>query len=70
LKALSDMDLRSIAHKCSTASGRQLWYFVDFAVIAKQRKRGSAVLNAMRWMLKDDRPGQYTFEALMQVDIV
>jgi hypothetical protein len=39
-------------------------------VIAEQRKRGSAVLNAMRWMLKDDMPGQYTFEALMQVDIV
>jgi hypothetical protein len=57
LKALSDADLRIIAQKCSTASGRQLWYFADFAVIATQRKRGSAVLNAMRWMLKDDKPG-------------
>jgi hypothetical protein len=27
-------------------------------------------LNAMRWMLKDDKPGQYTFEALMELDIV
>jgi hypothetical protein len=24
----------------------------------------------MRWMLKDDKPGQYTFEALMELDIV
>jgi hypothetical protein len=47
LKA-SDADLRIIAQKYSTASGRQLWYFVDFAMIAEQRKRGSAVLNAMR----------------------
>ena len=39
-------------------------------MIAKQKKRGSAVLNAMRWMLKDDKPRQYTFEALMEVDIV
>jgi hypothetical protein len=70
LKALSDADLRIIAQKCSTTSGRQLWYFADFAVIAEQRKRGSTVLNAMRWMLKDDRPGQYTFEALMEVDII
>jgi hypothetical protein len=38
LKALSDADLRIIAQKCSTASGRQLWYFADFAVIAEQRK--------------------------------
>jgi hypothetical protein len=38
LKALSDADLRIIAQKCSTASGRQLWYFADFTVIAKQRK--------------------------------
>jgi hypothetical protein len=70
LKALSDVDLRIITQKYSTASGRQLWYFIDFAVIAEQRKRGSAVLNAMRWMLKDDKPGQYTFEALMELDIV
>jgi hypothetical protein len=70
LKALSDADLRIIAQKCSTASGRHLWYFADFAVIAEQKKRGSVVLNAMRWMLKDDRLGQYTFEALMEVDIV
>jgi hypothetical protein len=70
LKALSDADLRIIAQKCSTVSGRQLWYFTDFAVIAEQRKQGSAVLNAMRWMLKDDKPGQYTFEALMELDIV
>jgi hypothetical protein len=70
LKALSDADLRIIAQKCSTTSGRQLWYFVDFAMIAEQRKRGSIVLNAMQWMLKDDKPGQYTFEALMELDIV
>jgi hypothetical protein len=70
LKALSDADLRIIAQKCSIASGRQLWYFADFAVIAEQRKRGSAVLNAMRWMLKDDKPRQYTFEALMELDII
>jgi hypothetical protein len=57
LKALSDADLRIIAQKCSTASGRQLWYFADFAMITEQRKRGSAVLNAMRWMVKDDKPG-------------
>ena len=24
----------------------------------------------MRWMLKDDRPGQYIFEALMEFDII
>jgi hypothetical protein len=24
----------------------------------------------MRWMLKDDRLGQYTFETLMELDIV
>jgi hypothetical protein len=70
LKALSDADLRIIAQKCSTTSRRQLWYFANFAVIAEQRKRGSAVLNAMRWMLKDDRPRQYTFEALMELDII
>jgi hypothetical protein len=70
LKALSDADLHIIAQKCSTASGRQLWDFADFALIAEQRKRGSAVLNAMRWTLKDDKPGQYTFEALMELDIV
>jgi hypothetical protein len=39
-------------------------------LIAEQRKRGSTVLNAMRWMLKDDRLGQYTFETLMELDIV
>jgi hypothetical protein len=70
LKALSDADLHIIDQKCSTASGRQLWYFAYFAVIAEQRKRGSVVLNAMRWMLKDDKPGQYTFEALMELDII
>jgi hypothetical protein len=35
LKALSEKDLCIIAQKYSTASGRQLWYFADFAVIAK-----------------------------------
>jgi hypothetical protein len=70
LKALSDADLRIIAQKCSTTSGRQLWYFADFAMITEQRKRGNVVLNAMRWMVKNDRPGQYTFEALMELDIV
>jgi hypothetical protein len=35
LKALSDADLRIIAQKCSTTSGRQLWYFADFTVIVE-----------------------------------
>jgi hypothetical protein len=35
LKALRDKDLCIIAQKCSTASGRQLWYFTDFAMIAE-----------------------------------
>jgi hypothetical protein len=70
LKALSNKDLCIIAQKCSTASGTQLWFFADFAVLAEQRKRGSAVLNVMRWMLKDDKPGQYTFSALMELDVL
>jgi hypothetical protein len=70
LKALSDKDLCIIAQKCSTASGRQLWFFADFVVLAEQRKRGSTVLNAMRWMLKDDKLGQYTFSTLMELDVL
>jgi hypothetical protein len=39
LKALSNKDLCIIAQKCSTASGRQLWFFADFVVLAKQRSK-------------------------------
>ena len=45
LKALRDKDLCIIAQKYSIASGRQLWYFADFAVITEVKKRGSAILN-------------------------
>jgi hypothetical protein len=70
LRPLSDADLRIIAQKCSTVNGRQLWYFADFVVIAEQRKQGSVVFEAMQWMLKDDKPGQYIFESLMGLDIL
>ena len=38
LKALTNVDLRITANKYSITSRRQLWYFKDFAIIAKERK--------------------------------
>ena len=70
LKSLSDVDLRIIAQNYSTANGRQLWYFADFKTIIEEIKRGIAILIAMHWMVKDDKLGQYTFQALMEHDIL
>ena len=69
LKALSDVDIHIFAYKYSAASGTQLWYFEDFAINIERKKQGHAILNAMRWVLKDDKPGQYTFDFVQEYDI-
>jgi hypothetical protein len=35
-----------------------------------KKKQGYAILNAMWWVLNDNQPRKYMFEALMQVNIV
>jgi hypothetical protein len=41
-----------------------------FCRARQTKEQGSAVLNAMRWMLKDDKPGQYMFSTLMELDVL
>jgi hypothetical protein len=39
-------------------------------VTVAKRTTSYVVLNALRWILKDNKPGLYTYDALMKVDVV
>jgi hypothetical protein len=70
LRSLHDPDIGMFARKCSTFHGRQEWYFEDFVATVAMRTTAYAVLNALRWILKDNKPGLYMYDALMKVDVV
>jgi hypothetical protein len=70
LRSLHDQDIGMFARKCSTFHGRQEWYFEDFVATAAVRTTSYAVQNALTWVLKDNEPGLYTYDALMKVDVV
>jgi hypothetical protein len=69
LRVLHDADIQVFAHKCSTASGHQQWYFEDFTTKAKMRKQVYAVFNALKWVLHECKPRSYNFQGLMKLDI-
>jgi hypothetical protein len=70
LRSLHDPDIGMFARKCSTFYGRQEWYFEDFVATIAIRTTSYVVLNALRWVLKDNELGLYTYDALMKVDNV
>lgn len=51
-------------------NGHKKWYFEDMEAKVEQMKKGYVVLNAMRWMSKEDWSGHYTYQALLHVDIM
>jgi hypothetical protein len=45
-------------------------YFEDFVAIIVVRTTSYAVLNIVRWVLKDNELGLYTYDNPMKVDVV
>jgi hypothetical protein len=70
LRSLHDQDIGMFARKYSTFHRRQEWYFEDFVATAAVRRTSYVVLNTLRWVLKDNEPRLYTYDALMKVDVV
>ena len=69
LRVLNDADILIFSRNLLKVEGRQHWYFDDIDAKVSEKKRQYAIMNAMRWMVKDERPGHYTFKALMQIDL-
>ena len=70
LRLLHDKDIGMFARKCSTFHRQQEWYFEDFVVTVAKKTTSYVVLNALRWILNDNKLQLYTYDALMKVGVV
>ena len=59
----------TFAQNLSKVEGIQWWYFDDIDAKVLEQKQQYVVLNAMKWMVKDERLGHYTFKIVMQIDL-